>query len=80
MNPTAVKLLQAADFLGGEKQLAVPPGTGQPLLDKRMAALHHAPNPLLLRAGDTMLADRRSLSPLAAIRASGLGGNPAASQ
>ena len=80
MNPTAVKLLQAAAFLGGEKQLAVPPGAGQPLLGKLVAALHHATDPLLLQAVDIVLADRQSLSPLAAIRTSGLGGDPAISQ
>ena len=45
MSPTAVKLLQAAAFLGGEKQLAVPPGAGQPLLGKLVAASITQPTP-----------------------------------
>jgi len=71
-----VKLLQAAaGFVGGEKQLALPLGLVQPLLGKLMADLHHAPDPLLLRAVDIVLAHHQSLIPLAVTRRSGLGGD-----
>jgi hypothetical protein len=65
----AVKLLQAAaEFVGGEKQLALPLGLARPLLGKLMADLHHAADPPLLRApwtsrlpslGDPVLAEIR---------------------
>jgi hypothetical protein len=77
----AVKLLQAAaGFMGGEKQLALPLGLVQPLLGKLMADLHHAPDRLLLRAVDIVLAHHQSLIPLAVTRRSGLGGDSAISQ
>jgi hypothetical protein len=76
-----VKLLQAAaGFVGGEKQLALPLGLVQPLLGKLMADLNHAPDPLLLRAVDIVLAHHQSLIPLAVTRRSGLGGDSAISQ
>ena len=57
-----MKLLKAAaGFVGGEKQLALPLGLVQPLLGKLMADLHRAPDPLLLRAVDIMLAHHQSL-------------------
>ena len=72
----AVKLLQAAaGFAGGEKQLALPLGPVQPLLGKLSA-----PDPLLLRAVDIVLAHHQSLIPLAVTRRSGLGGDSAISQ
>jgi hypothetical protein len=65
----AVKLLQAAaGFVGGEKQLALPLGLVQPLLDKPMADLHYAPDLLLPRAVDIVLAHHQSLIPLAVAR------------
>jgi hypothetical protein len=77
----AVKLLQAATgFVGGEKQLALPLGVVQPLLSKLMADLHHAPDPLLLRAVDIALAHHQSPIPLAVTRRSGLVGDSAISQ
>ena len=76
----AVKLLQdAAGFVGGEKQLALPLGLAQPLLGK-LADLHHAPDPLLPRAVNIVLAHHQSLIPLAVTRRSGLGGDSAVSQ
>jgi hypothetical protein len=73
-----VKLLQAAaGFVGGEKQLALPLGLVQPLLGKLMADRHHAPDPLLLRAVDIVLAHHQSLIPLAVTWRSGLGGDSA---
>ena len=77
----AVKLLQAAaGFVGGEKQLALPLGLVQPLLCKLLADLHHAPDRLLLRAVDIVVAHHQSLIPLAVTRRSGLGGDSAMSQ
>jgi hypothetical protein len=76
-----IEWLQASTgFVGGEKQLAWPLGLVQPLLGKLMADLHHAPDPLLLRAADIVLADHRSLIPLAVTRRSGLGGDSVTSQ
>ncbi len=76
-----MKLLQAAaGFAGGEKQLALPVGLVQRLLGKLMADLHHAPDPLLLRAVDIVVAHHQSLIPLAVTRRSGLGGDSAMSQ
>jgi hypothetical protein len=76
-NSIAVKLLQAAaGFVGDEKQLALPLGASP----SRMADLHHAPDPPLLRAVDIVLAHHRSLIPLAVTRRSGLGGDSAISQ
>jgi hypothetical protein len=75
----AVKLLQAAaEFVGGEKQLALPLGLARPLLGKLMADLHHAADPPLLRAVE--LAHHQPLIPLAVTRRSGLGGDSAISQ
>jgi hypothetical protein len=80
-NSIAVKLPQAiARFVAGEKQLSLPPGLAQPWLDKLMAELHHAPNALLLRAADIVLAHHQSLIPLAVTRRCGLGGDSAISQ
>ena len=80
-NSIAVKLLQAAaGFVGGEKQLALPLGLAQPLLDKLMADLHHAPDPQLIGAVDIVLAHHQSLIPLAVTRRSGLGADSAISQ
>jgi hypothetical protein len=45
------------------------------LLGKLMADLHHAPDRLLLRAVDIVLAHHQSLIPLAVTRRSGLGGD-----
>jgi hypothetical protein len=78
-NSIVVKLLQAAaEFVGGEKQLALPLGLARPLLGKLMADLHHAAEPPLLRAVE--LAHHQSLIPLAVTRRSGLGGDSAISQ
>jgi hypothetical protein len=80
-NSTAVKLLQAAaGFVGGEKQLALTLGFAPPLLGKLMVDLHHAPDPVLLRAVDIVLAHHQSLIRLAVIRKSGFGGDSAISQ
>ena len=77
----AVKLLQAAaEFISDENQLALPLGLVQSLLGKLMADLHHAPDPLLVRAVDIALAHHQSLIPLAVTRRSGLGGVAAMSQ
>jgi hypothetical protein len=66
-----VKLLQAAaGFVGGEKQLALPLGLVQPLLDKPMAALGRG----------HVLAHHQSLIALAVARRSGLGGDSAVVQ
>jgi hypothetical protein len=59
MHSTAVKVLQAAaEFVGGEKQLAgrldIPP----PLLGKLMAGHYEVPKPLLFQAIDIVLAHR----------------------
>lgn len=72
---TAVKLLlqASAEFVGRDKQLAVPLGIAR-------ADLPHAPDPLLLRAVDIVLAHRQSLIPRAGTRTSGLGGDSAISQ
>ena len=76
-----MKLLQAAaGFVGGEKQLALPLGLVQPLLGKLMTDLHHAPDALLLRTVDIVLAHHQSPIPLAVTRRSGLGGDSAISQ
>jgi hypothetical protein len=74
MNSTTVKLLQAAaEFVGGDKQLAVRLGIAQSLPGKLMAGPYHVPAPLLLQAVDIVLAHRQSLIPLAATRTSGVG-------
>ena len=73
-NSIAVKLLQAAAGFCG-KQLSLPLGLAQPLLGKLMAELHHAPDPLLLRAVDIVLARHQSLIPLAVTRRAGLVGD-----
>jgi hypothetical protein len=76
MNPTAMKLLQAAaEFVGGDKELAVRLGITQSLMGKLMAGHYHVPDPLLLQAVDIVLAHRQSLIPLAATRTSGFGGD-----
>ena len=64
---TALKLLQdAPEFVSGDKQLAM-----------LTADLHHAPDPLLIRAVDTvLLARHQSVIPLPVTRTSGLGGDP----
>jgi hypothetical protein len=80
-NSIAVKLLQAAaGFVGGEKQLSLALGLAQPLLGKLMAELHHAPDPLFLRAVDIVFAHHQPLIPLAVTRRSRLGGDSAISQ
>jgi hypothetical protein len=77
MNSAGVQLPQAAaEFVSSGKRLAVSPGLAQPLLNKLMADLHHAPDRLLLLAVDILVAHRQSLIPLAATRASGPGGDP----
>jgi hypothetical protein len=77
----AVKLLQAAaGFVGGEKRLALPPGFVQTLLGKLMADLHDAPDPLLLRPVDIVLAHHQSPIPLAVTRRFGPGGDSDMSQ
>jgi DNA-binding transcriptional regulator YdaS (Cro superfamily) len=75
MNSTAVKLLQASEFVGGDKQLAVRLGIAQSLLGKLMAGHYHVPAPLLLQVVDIVLAHRQSLIPVAATRTSGVGGD-----
>jgi hypothetical protein len=77
MNSAGVQLTQAAaEFVSSGKRLAVSPGLAQPLLDKLMADLHHAPDPLLLWTVDILFVHRQSPIPLAATWASGLGGDP----
>jgi hypothetical protein len=80
-NSIAVKLLQAgAGFVGCEKQLAFTLGLVQPLLGKIMGDLQYAPDALLFRDVDVVLAHHQSLIPLAVTRRSGLGGDWAMSQ
>jgi DNA-binding transcriptional regulator YdaS (Cro superfamily) len=75
MNSAVAKLLQAAaEFVGGDKELAVRLGITQSLLGKLMAGRFHVPDPLLLQAVDIVLADRPSLIPLAT-RTSGFDGD-----
>jgi hypothetical protein len=59
MNLTAVKLLQAAaEFVGGEKQLAVRLDIAPSLLGKLMAGHYDVPKPLVFRAVEILLAHR----------------------
>ena len=72
----AVKLLQAAaEFVGGEEQLALRLDISLTVLGELMAGVHHAPDPLLFRAVDIVLAHRQSLIPIAALQASRVGGD-----
>jgi hypothetical protein len=71
---TSAKLLQAAaEFVGGEEQLALRLDIAPLLLRKLMAGLHDVPDPLLFRAVDIVLAHPQSLIPLAAIQPSRVG-------
>jgi len=74
MNSTTIKLLQAAaEFVGGEKQLAVRLGLAPSLLGKLMAGRYQVPEPLRFQVVDIVLTHRESLIPLTATRTSGLG-------
>ena len=78
---TAVKLLQAAaEFAGGEDQLALRLGVSASLLSKLMAGLDHVPAPQLFGAVDIVLAQRQSLIALAAISPSCVGKDSAKTQ
>jgi hypothetical protein len=78
---TAYKVLQAAaEFVGGEKQLAVRLGIAQSLLRKLMAGRYPVPHALFLQAVDIVLAHRAPLIPLTDTRTSDLGGDSAISQ
>ena len=80
-NSTAFKVLQtAAEFVGGEKQLAVRLGIAQSLLGKLMAGRYPVPHSLFLQAVDIVLAHRAPLIPLTDTRTSDLGGYSAISQ
>ena len=72
MNSNAVKLLRAAaQFVGGDKQLAARLGLTQSLLGKLMAGRYYVPSLLLLQVVDIVLAHRQSPMPLAATRLGG---------
>lgn len=65
MSVTSAKLLQAAaEIVGGNRALAERLGVSHSLLVKFMADTVELPDPLLLRAVDIILADRRAEQPL----------------
>ena len=67
MNSNAVKLLHAAaEYVGGDGQLAVRLGITQSLLGKLMAGRYNVPAPLLLQIVDIVLAHRQLVSSHAA--------------
>jgi hypothetical protein len=62
MNLTAMQLLQAAaEFVGGDKQLAVHLGIAPSLLGKLMAGRYPVPESLRLQVVDIVLTHRESL-------------------
>ena len=61
MSATTVKLLRAAsEIVGGDKALADWLGVSETLLARYLADERVLPDPLLLRAVDVILEDRRS--------------------
>lgn len=65
MSVTSTKLLQAAaEIVGGNRALAQRLGVSHSLLMKFIADIVELPDPLLLRAVDIILADRRAEPPL----------------
>jgi DNA-binding transcriptional regulator YdaS (Cro superfamily) len=61
VSATTVKLLRAAaEIVGGDKPLAYWLGVSEALLARYMADERELPDPLLLRAVDVILEDRRS--------------------
>ena len=72
MSVTSAKLLQAAaEIVGGNRALAERLGVSHSLLMKFIANIVELPDPLLLRAVDIILADRRaepSLDPQPALQ------------
>ena len=72
MSVTSAKLLQAAaEIVGGNRALAERLGVSHSLLMKFIADIVELPDPLLLRAVDIILADRRaepSLDPQPALQ------------
>ncbi len=65
MSATSAKLLQAAaEIVGGNRALAERLGVSHSLLVKFMGDIVELPDPLLLRAVDIILADRRAEPPL----------------
>jgi hypothetical protein len=71
-------LLQAAaEFAGGEEQLALRLDISPSLLGRLIAGLHHVPDTVLFRAVDIVLAHRQSIIPLGALAASRAGGDSA---
>ena len=65
MSVTSVKLLHAAaEIVGGNRALAQRLGVSHSLLMKFLGDIVELPDPLLLRAVDIILADRRAEPPL----------------
>jgi hypothetical protein len=66
INSTALRMLQAAaQFVGGENQLAARLRIGQPLVGRVMAGRYSVPESLLRQAVHIVLAYRESLLPFA---------------